>query len=145
MRIRDSRPGEAPALEALQRRASDVWEEYREELAAHPEAIAVPETWIDEGLVRVAVDDDDRVVGFAVVMDQELDGLFVEPDVMRAGIGRRLLDDAVSRAAAAGHHALLVTANPNARGFYEAVGFVVTGEVPTRFGPGVRMRLDVPR
>ena len=32
-RIRDAVVGEAAALEALQRRSSDVWEEYREALA----------------------------------------------------------------------------------------------------------------
>ncbi len=37
--IRDARPDEASALEALQRRASDVWEEDRAQLAAHPDAI----------------------------------------------------------------------------------------------------------
>jgi GNAT superfamily N-acetyltransferase len=140
-RIRDSLPGEAAALEALQRRASDVWEEYRDQLAAHPEAISVPAEWIDRGLVRVAVSQDDRVLGFAVVLDEELDGLFVEPDAMRGGIGRLLVEDAAARGRAAGLSALHVTGNPNAREFYERVGFVVTGEVPTRFGPGVRMRL----
>ena len=40
--VRDARPDEASALEALQRRASDVWEEYRAQLAANPDAIEAP-------------------------------------------------------------------------------------------------------
>ena len=36
-----------------------------------------------------------------------------------------------------------VIANPHALAFYEAVGFVADGLVPTRFGPGHRMHLDV--
>ena len=54
--IGEVRPDEALALEALQRRSSDVWEEYRAQLAAHPDAIAPPHQAIAEGRVRVAVD-----------------------------------------------------------------------------------------
>jgi hypothetical protein len=54
--IRDARADEALALEALQRRASDVWQEYRAQLAAHPDAITPPHQAMAEGRVRVAVD-----------------------------------------------------------------------------------------
>jgi hypothetical protein len=84
VRIRDASADEAPVLEALQRRSSDIWPEYREQLAANPDAIAVPQTFIDNGWVRVAVDSRDRPVGFSVVIAAdraifELDGLFVNP------------------------------------------------------------------
>ena len=36
-----------------------------------------------------------------------------------------------------------VTANPNALTFYAKVGFVLDGEVPTEFGSGSRMHLDL--
>ena len=143
MRIRDSLPGEARALEALQQRAAEVWEEYRALLAAHPEAIAVPDEWIDEGRVRVAVDDEGRPIGFAVVLAHELDGLYVDPAAMQGGVGRRLVEDAADRARAAGVGALHLTANPQSVAFYERVGFVRTGDAETRFGPGARMRLDL--
>jgi len=68
MRIRDANDDEAPQLEALQRRSSDVWEEYREQLAAHPEAIEFPQRFIDHGWTRVAVLGDDTAVGFSVVI-----------------------------------------------------------------------------
>jgi GNAT superfamily N-acetyltransferase len=73
----------------------------------------------------------------------ELDDLFVEPDAMGRGVGRRLIADVVSRAAAARATSIDVTANPNALGFYERLGFRVTGDVATLFGRGVRMRLDL--
>jgi len=38
-RIRNAAATEASVLEALQRRSSDVWEEYREQLAGNPDAI----------------------------------------------------------------------------------------------------------
>ena len=142
--MRDSRPGEAATLEALQRRAVDErWDRYREQLQAHPDVIAFPAHWADEGRLRIAVDDDDRVVGFSVAINDELDGVYVDPEVMGTGVGRLLFDDAVARARAQGLGALETTANANTRDFYAAMGFVPVGEMPSRFGQGVRMRLEL--
>jgi GNAT superfamily N-acetyltransferase len=134
-------------LEELQRRSSDVWPEYRDELTAHPDAIELPQTFIEHRWVRVAVGDDETPLGFSVVIPMaggihELDGLFVEPDHMRGGVGRALVEDAAASALAGGASCLMVTAGP-AQGFYEKVGFNVVGEDMTRFGPAVRMRRPV--
>jgi GNAT superfamily N-acetyltransferase len=141
--IRDAEPTEAPALEALQRRSSDVWAEYRDQLAAHPDAIELPQAFIDNGWVRVALDDDGMALGFSVVIPgegrvHELDGLFVEPSHMGQGIGRALVEDAAARATASRGERIEVTAGP-AQGFYERVGFETIGMAQTRFGPAVRM------
>lgn len=144
VRIRDAAAGEAGVLESLQRRSSDVWAEYREQLAANPDAIELPQSFIDQGRVRVAVADDDAPLGFSVVIPaedhvHELDGLFVDPAHMQCGAGRALVEDAAARAAHAGAASLEVTAGP-AQGFYEKVGFELIGVTQTRFGPAVRMR-----
>ena len=149
LRIRNATATEAPVLEALQRRSSDVWEAYREQLAANPDAIELPQALIDKGWVRVAIDVDETPVGFSVVVPangpvHELDGLFVEPDQMSAGVGRALVEDAAARASDQGAEALEVTAGP-AQAFYERVGFNLIGVAQTRFGPAVRMRRDLQR
>jgi GNAT superfamily N-acetyltransferase len=149
LRIRNATATEAPVLEALQRRSSDVWEAYREQLAANPDAIELPQAFIDKGWVRVAIDVDETPVGFSVVAPangpvHELDGLFVEPDQMSAGVGRALVEDAAARASDQGAEALEVTAGP-AQGFYERVDFNLIGVAQTRFGPAVRMRRDLQR
>jgi lactoylglutathione lyase len=147
-RIRDALPGEAVALESLHRRAANVWEEYRGQLAANPDAIEPPHRAIAQGRVRVAVDASQRPLGFSVVLPVrdgrcELDDLHVEPDSMGLGVGRQLVDDIASRASSAGAAYVDVTANPNALGFYERIGFQASGEVSTRFGRGVRMTLEL--
>ena len=134
-------------LEALQRRSSNVWDEYREQLGAHPDAIELPQHFIDNGWTRVAVIGHGAPVGFSVVIPapdgaHELDGLFVEPERMRRGIGRSLVEDACKRAREAGAHRLEVTAGP-AQAFYERLGFGVVGTVETRFAPAVRMRRNL--
>ncbi len=148
MEIRDARDDEAGALVELQRRASLVWKEYRGQLLAHPDAIALPDGAIANGQVRVAVDETGRTLGFSVVAPAgdgawELDGLFVEPDGWHRGVGRALVADLMARARDLGARSVQVTANPRALGFYERVGFRREGEVATRFGPGQRMRLDL--
>jgi GNAT superfamily N-acetyltransferase len=142
--IRDAASAEAKALEGLQRRSSDVWDEYRAQLAANPDAIELPQSFIDQGWVRVAAADDGTPIGFSVVIPtddriHELDGLFVEPAHMGRDVGRALVQDAAARAERAGAERLEVTAGP-AQGFYEKLGFDVVSTAETRFGPAVRMR-----
>ena len=140
LRLRGAASGERAELEALQRRSSEVWEQYREQLAAHPEAIEMPEALIDNGWVRVAVTDAEVIVGFSVVISRsaethELDGLFVEPVHMYLGIGRMLVEDACRRARAAGASGLEVVAGP-AQAFYEKLGFCAGGHSPDAFRAG---------
>ena len=140
---------ERDALEELQRRASAHEPMYRAQLAAHPDAIELPAEQIAAGLVRVA-EQNGVVVGFAVLLEPsgtacELDGLFVEPDRMRTGVGRRLIDDAKLIARERGAKRIEVVANPQAIAFYDAVGFRATGQAQTRFGPAPRMSLRVDR
>jgi hypothetical protein len=88
--VRRAIPDERAALEALQRRASLVWEDYREALLAHPDAIALPIEQIESGrtcLIRAAelfaasegagsmfVIANPRAVGFYAAWDFELIG-----------------------------------------------------------------------
>ena len=139
--IRMARPDERDALEDIQRRASLALEDYRKQLTAHPDAIELPVSQIERGDVIVA-EIGDRLAGFAAVIIEdeaaELDGLFVEPDLWRQGIGAALIDVAVHEARRQGL-AMMVVANPSAQEFYEKCGFTLEGEAQTRFGPGLRM------
>ena len=137
LRIRAARPEEREDLEALQRRASAALPEYRAQLEAHPDAIDLPAEQIERGEVLVA-EIDGEIAGFAAVVDGELDGLFVEPEMWRRGIGTALVDAATHEARRRGL-SLSVIASPTAREFYESCGFVTEGEAETRFGPAVRM------
>jgi N-acetylglutamate synthase-like GNAT family acetyltransferase len=136
--IRSARVAERDALEGLQRRSSVHDPMYRAQL---------PVQQFTAGLVRVA-EQSGALVGFAVLLERsgeacELDGLFVEPDRMRAGIGRRLVEDATGIARERGATRIDVVANPQAVAFYEAVGFTYVGEAQTRFGPAPRMSRSI--
>jgi GNAT superfamily N-acetyltransferase len=143
--IRSATAGEREALGELHRRSSYVWEGDRADLDAYPDALGVAGEAIAAGRVRVAVDAGGALLGFSVVAegpdgDCELDDLFVEPRLMRRGIGRALVEDATARALRAGSAAMTVIAHPRNFAFYESVGFVGGEPVATRFGPAVRLR-----
>jgi GNAT superfamily N-acetyltransferase len=142
--IRLAARDEKKALEDLQRQASLVWEEYREELLAHRDAIELPLEHLSAGHTYVA-ERDGQILGFCVVLprpdgDADLDGLFVEPAIWRRGIGRRLVQEAERLAASRGAQWLYVIGNPKAQGFYQVCNFERVGVGQTRFGPGVAMR-----
>ena len=145
--VRAAVAGDVAALRGVFRRASLDNAGDREVLLAHPEVLVWADEAIAGGRVRVAVQDG-TVVGFATTVPVdgglELEDLFVEPDRMRRGVGRRLVQDLLDSVRADGVEHVWVTANPHAMAFYTAVGFVPDGTAPTRFGPAPRLRLDVP-
>jgi len=142
--IRVARVDERAALEALQRRASLNNPGDRDALLAHPEAISLPVEQLADGSVFVA-ERDGVIAGFAAVVPRpdggaELDGLFVEPHLWKQGIGRRLIEHAVTVARARSATFLHVIGNPHAEQFYTSCGFQVTGTVDTQFGRGFTMQ-----
>ena len=138
--IRPARIGERAQLEDLQRRASLIGP-YRDDLLAFPDAIELPAEQFERGQALVA-ESEGRVAAFAVVLDNqgkaELDGLFVEPELWRQGIGSALVADAAHQARRQGL-SLTMVASPEARVFYEKCGFTVEQETETRFGPALLM------
>jgi GNAT superfamily N-acetyltransferase len=143
--IRNARLDQREALGELHRRSSYLWEEDRVNLEAHPDVLGVSREAIDEQRVRVATGENGALVGFAVVAAGPttvcvLDDLFVEPALLRRGIGRALVEDAAARAASAGYLTLTVIAHSRNFAFYESVGFVRGEPTKTRFGPATKMR-----
>ena len=142
--IRGALVPEQKELEDLQLRASLSNPGDREAVLAHPDAIELPLEQIAAGGVFV-FERNGVIVGFAALLpradgETELDGLFVDPDTRRCGIGRSLVDHCAQVARTQGSAALCVVGNPHASDFYTACGFEVIGRTDTRFGPGLLMR-----
>lgn len=144
MNIRPAIPAERRTLEALQWRASLGNEGDRDALLRHPDAIDLPAEQIAAGGVYV-LEQDGAIVGFSAILpradgDTELDALFVEPDIQRRGIGRKLLEHCAAVARSAGSSALHVIGNEHAKAFYLSCGFEILAPFETRFGSALLMR-----
>ena len=144
--IRAAALADLPELREVYRRSSLSNDADRPHLLAHPELLELDETLVEERRVIVAVSDE-CVVGFASTDERaghvELVGLFVDPEVTRQGVGRRLVTSVAASARAAGHLRVEVTANRHALDFYEALGFRTDGVAQTRFGDALRMHLPL--
>jgi len=144
--IRVATPSDVDAIGTLFRRSSLSNDGDRDALLAHPDALVFDETSVHEQRTRVVIVDG-QIVGFVttrVVADVvELDDLFVDPEWMRRGVGRALIADVATLARSGGALRLEVTANGHALDFYTTTGFTVDGVTNTRFGPGIRMHLDL--
>src|SRR5690242_16491687 len=124
--VRPAIASEQQLLEALQWRASLNNPGDREVLLMNPDAIELPLAQISAGGVFVA-EVAGSIKGFAAIVPREdgnteLDGLFVEPEAWRQGIGRALVEHCFLAAKASGAIALHVIGNTHAEGFYTSCG-----------------------
>lgn len=149
--IRSAGPADAPALAALRFRL-------RAEVAAAAEAeeafLSRCERWMAERLAEASAwrcwvaEAGDRLVGTVwlhlieklpnPVAEPERHGyvssLFVEPDRRGAGLGARLLGEALREAEARQVDAVLLWPTPRSRSLYERHGFAVRGDLLVRRG-----------
>jgi GNAT superfamily N-acetyltransferase len=141
--LRPATAADVAALREVYQRASLSNEGDRPLLALHPELLHWSGDAVRDGRVVVAVGAG-AVVGFGTLSldgaTAEVEDLFVDPEWMRRGIGRALIEDLVATARHAGCPFLQVDANAHALAFYTSAGFVAMGEVAVEYGTGTRMR-----
>jgi GNAT superfamily N-acetyltransferase len=134
MTVREARPDEAAAISALAFRAKAHWG-YDDAFMA---ACRAELTWSPEEVEQHDVlvwEQDGRLLGATARIGAEPDArlwaVFVDPAAHGRGIGRALLEALLARARDAGCRSLSIGADPNAEGFYRAVGARRVGTVPS--------------
>jgi N-acetylglutamate synthase-like GNAT family acetyltransferase len=144
MQLRPARPDEADLISDLAVRSKAYWGYDDDFLAGSRIQLAVKPDEVERRRVTVA-ERDGVVVGFYALEGDPpvgvLDLMFVDPDHLRAGVGRRLFAHAVSTARAAGLTEFTIDSDPFAEEFYLAMGAVRTGETPSK----VRVGRKLPR
>lgn len=138
--LRRARPEDAEILTELSMRSkrSNGYDDAfmaacREELTVTVERLCEGEYWVAES---------DAVCGCACLVADlanrsgEVHAFFIHPEWQRKGIGRLLWRKLAERAREEGLTDLYLDADPFAVPFYEALGFEVTGEVPSGSIPG---------
>ena len=132
--IRPARIDEAALLHDLTGRSSLHWGYEPEFLDWEPEAIAVTPEFLANATAFV-LEENGRVVGYYALVskppDLFLDKLFVEPDHIGTGCGKRLWLHAMETAHAMGYTDVMFDADPNAAPFYRAMGAEWLREIET--------------
>lgn len=93
-------------------------------LTISPDYVSKHETWL-------AVVNEIPVGFYSLVQDDEalwLDNLWILPDFMGQGIGKKLFQHVLERCRALNVSALKIEADPNAQSFYEKMGARKVGE-----------------
>lgn len=111
-----------------------------EDLAAWSARMS-PASYAERLLTRrmlVAEADDGRIAGFAQLEPGEgvVEGVYVDPDFMRHGVGRALVAALEGEARALGLARLTLDASLNAVPFYAALGYRVEGDLRHALGGG---------
>lgn len=132
MEIRKAVPNEAGKLSEIALQAKRHWG-YPENWIEHWKAdLTITPEFITGNEVYVAAEDDE-VVGFCALTLKEgiaeLEHMWVKPEHMGAGVGRKLFIHALQRATAMNATAVEILADPNAAGFYEHLGAKHIGRV----------------
>jgi GNAT superfamily N-acetyltransferase len=152
IRLRDARQNELPRLSALCLRSKAVWG-YDDAfmIACRTELTLVPDE-LKSTHLQVA-ERGSIVVGLAQVKvadtDADLLKLFVEPALLRSGVGGLLFEWATARAQSLGAVRMIIEADPGAVAFYERMGARYAGVAPSQSIPGrvlprMLMELDKP-
>jgi GNAT superfamily N-acetyltransferase len=131
--IRAARPDEADALSDLMRRSKAYWGYDADFMARIVSEMQISADQITEALTFcVGEDDFRRVVGFYHLhvrkIGLRLEDLFIEPDCIGQGYGKRLWDHAVESARVYGFDSFTLEADPHAEPFYLKMGAVRIGE-----------------
>jgi N-acetylglutamate synthase-like GNAT family acetyltransferase len=138
--IRRARSEEASLLSDLSLRSKAYWgydtafmEACREDLRVSAEEILAWPVYVLEAR--------GRVIGYYELRPNSAEevlllNLFVEPDAIGHGYGKRLWLHALDTARSLGYRSLVLHSEPYAEGFYRTMGAERAGEVPSSVFPG---------
>ncbi len=129
--IRRVNPEEAPALSKIAFAAKAYWgyperwmEIWSPQLLFSPQYFEENESWVAETKGRPAA--------FCTLQEKEgnawLENLWVSPEFIGQGLGKRLFLHAVEESRQRGYRTLRLEADPHAVGFYEKMGMRRIGE-----------------
>lgn len=149
LHLRPARIDELAALTELCLRSKAVWGYDEAFMRACRAELTLVSRDLQTSRIQIA-ERDGRVIGVAQVAvagtEASLEKLFVEPDILRAGAGRRLFEWAAAAARDQGARTLVIEADPDATPFYRRMGarddgFAPSGSIAGRMLP--RLKFDL--
>lgn len=131
MKIRQAKIGDSETLSQIAFTAKSFWNYPESWLNLWKDALTITPEFIEKHKVYLA-ESDGKILGFyALILDGEkvqLEHLWISPEHIGGGIGKKLMADAIEKAKSLGAVFVEIEAEPNAEGFYQKQGAVIVGE-----------------
>lgn len=126
IRLRPARPGEAQALSALALRSKGYWGYDSSFMATVAPYLQVTEDAIRKGYATVAESPDGTALGVSQIdpsgQGGSLDMLFIAPEAIGQGAGRKLFEHAKAQLKTLGHEVMTILSDPKAEPAYLHMG-----------------------
>lgn len=151
--IKIAKPDDADALTKIAFAAKAYWGYDAEFMAACVDELRVTSAILsDKNQSHYVAVQDGTIIGFyglekLSATEFELDSLFVRPELIGKGIGRRLMKHAKQIAQQMGCKIMTIQSEPNAEAFYQAAGGKTVGQkasdsIAGRYLPMLEIRFD---
>ena len=129
--IRRALPSEAEYLSKLTFRSKSYWGYSDEFMKACLEELTIDECYIENNPIFL-IEDARNIIGFYSLehisdSEVELSFLFVDPDFIGKGYGRKLITHAQEEARDLGYSKMIIQGDPNAERFYRSAGGLLVG------------------
>lgn len=134
VRIVRAEENDAERLTAIAFAAKRYWDYPEAYLDLWKDDLTITSEYIWKNTVLKAVNEEGDILGVGAIEYStafnayEIGHMWVHPKYMGYGIGRLLLNALINHARKTGIQQLYAVSDPNARKFYEKMGFVLTGQ-----------------
>jgi len=139
---------DATKLTKLTLESKKYWEYPKEWMSMWVDELTINPEYIQRNMVTV-VEENLELLGYVSIVEESsshivelqgiklvggffLDNLFIHPSYIRKGIGEKLIAIAFDWCKGKSLEQLYVISDPNAKGFYEKMGAICIGELPSR-------------
>ena len=146
-----AKPGQAEMLSNLAFRSKAYWGYSNEFMNACRAELTYSESMLNKNHCYYLLHDG-MVTGFYILEQSNmhecnLDDLFIDQNFIGKGFGQALIEHAKTIAVELGVKKIIIQSDPNAKGFYLAVGAVQigvkeSGSIPGRYLPMLEMNLN---
>ena len=126
---------DAHEVSELAIRSKSVWGYNREQMAVFREELTMTPGQLDSR-IAYGICIRKRLIGFYTILAEdkhtaELEHLFVDPEHLKQGLGRTLLNHAISHCQSLRFQEITVLSDPNAGSFYERCGAQLVEHIPS--------------
>lgn len=133
MKVEKAKITDAEKLTSLTLKSKAYWNYAEEQIEKWRPELTITAAYIDKNEMYKLIIDDQLIAYYAYFrLDKgkvKLDNMFITPEFIGMGYGKLLMMDFMNRVKPSGYTKIMLDADPNAKGFYEKLGFSAVGRI----------------